>query len=133
MFKLKLQQDGATEVVGWISCVLRKLEQRPYQCIYAIEQLSAIMIFINMLFGNWSMSWHYLPSFAISIYVQTSVPTTLIYIAPAQVGVRPVSHSAIPPLAVVSNDGPERVGQWPDYPLIHGTLNWEISKYKTAL
>ena len=51
MFKLKLHQ-GATEVVGGISCVLRKLEQRPYQCIYAIEQLSAIMIFINMLFGN---------------------------------------------------------------------------------
>ena len=51
----------------------------------------------------------------LSVDVQTSVPTTLIHIAPAQVGVRPVSHSAIPPLAVVSKDGPERVGPWPDY------------------
>ena len=55
------------------------------------------------------LTLYYLPSFDINICT-TSVPTTQIHDAPAQVGVRPVSHSAISPLAVVSKDGPERVG-----------------------
>ena len=47
--------------------------------------------------------------------MQNSVPTTQIQIALAKVKVGPVSHLAIPPLAVVSKDGPERVGPYPDY------------------
>ena len=51
------------------------------------------------------------------IHKLTQPPATLIHIAPAQVGVRPVLQSAIPPLAVVSKDRPEQVGPWLDYPL----------------